>query len=146
MKKRILIAIVFLFGTATILMAQSNHEELLPKPKEELSDDIGEPFVSVENMPEYKGGYDEMFKYIAQNIVYPEAAKKAGLQGKVFIYFIIDKKGKVRNAEVKRGIKNGEDLNAEALRVVKSMPAWNPGSQNGKPASVQFTVPVEFKL
>ncbi len=124
--------------------AQTDHSEMIPARGNESENDV--PFVSVQQMPEFPGGESELFNYIAKSIVYPETAIKNGIEGKVFVYFIIDKEGKVKNAEVKRGVKNGEMLNAEALRVINSMPQWKPGYQNNKPASVQFTVPVDFKL
>jgi protein TonB len=78
--------------------------------------------------------------------VYPKSAQKAGISGIVYVYFIIDKNGNVTNAEVKRGVKGGEELNDEALRVIKGMPKWEPGYQNAKPASVQLTLPIKFML
>jgi protein TonB len=104
------------------------------------------PYVSVQEMPKFPGGEDAMFKYISNNIVYPKSAQKDGIAGTVYIYFIINKKGNVTSAEVKRGVRGGEELNAEALRVIKEMPQWEPGYQNGKPVSVQLTLPIKFTL
>lgn len=148
MKKNIIATVTLCIGMVVAVCAQTNHEEILPpaeqKVKESEEKDI--PFVSVEQMPEFPDGEQAMFKYFGDKTVYPKSAKKAGITGVVFIYFIIDREGNVSNAEVKRGIKDGEELNEEALRVVKSMPKWKPGYQNGKPASVQFTVPIRFTL
>ncbi len=145
MKKKIIAIIALCISLSTAVFAQSNHEDILP-PAEKTAEVKKGPFVSIENMPSFPGGEAAMFKYIADNIVYPADAIKQGIQGKVFVYFIIDELGKVIGAEVKRGVRGGESLDKEALRVVKSMPDWIPGTQNGKPASVQFTVPVDFKL
>jgi TonB family protein len=148
MKKNLVVVIALCMSMSSVLYAQTNHEEILPPAQKtkEIAEDKDDPFVSVEQMPEFPGGQDAMFKYLADQIVYPKSAKKLGIEGTVFVYFIIDKNGNVHGAEVKRGVKNGEDLNEEALRVVKGMPQWQPGHQGGKPASVQFTLPIKFKL
>ena len=95
-------------------------------------------------MPEFPGGELEMRKFIAENIKYPEEAKAKGLSGKVFVQFVINKEGDVVNAKIARGI--DPLLDAEAIRVVQSMPKWTPGSQRGKTVNVSFTVPIEYKL
>jgi protein TonB len=104
------------------------------------------PFVSVEEMPSFPGGEEALFKYLSKNINYPAMEKDAGISGTVYVYFVINKEGKVTNAEVKRGVKGGSGLDKEALRVIQSMPAWSIGKNNGRPASVQFTLPVKFVL
>ena len=147
--KKIFIAIMALgLSLSKAVLAQSNHEEILPPAEKpavvEQEKDV--PFVLVEQMPKFPGGENAMFKYISDNIVYPKAAQKSGIAGTVYIFFIIDKKGNVTSTEVRRGVKGGEELNAEALRVIKEMPQWEPGYQNGKPVSVQLTVPIKFTL
>ena len=104
------------------------------------------PFVSVEEMPSFPGGEEALFKYLGKNINYPAMEKDAGISGTVYVYFVINKEGKVSNAEVRRGVKGGTGLDKEALRVIQNMPAWSIGKQNGRPASVQFTLPVKFVL
>ena len=147
--KKIFIAIMALgLSLSKAVLAQSNHEEILPPAEKpavvEQEKDV--PFVLVEQMPKFPGGENAMFKYISDNIVYPKSAQKSGIAGTVYIFFIIDKKGNVTSTEVRRGVKGGEELNAEALRVIKEMPQWEPGYQNGKPVSVQLTVPIKFTL
>jgi protein TonB len=147
--KKIFIAIMTLgISLSNDVLAQSNHEEILPPAEKpavvEQEKDV--PFVLVEQMPKFPGGENAMFKYISDNIVYPKSAQKSGIAGTVYIFFIIDKKGNVTSTEVRRGVKGGEELNAEALRVIKEMPQWEPGYQNGKPVSVQLTVPIKFTL
>lgn len=104
------------------------------------------PFVSVEEMPQFPGGEEALFKYLGKNINYPAMEKDAGIAGTVYVYFVINKEGKVSSAEVKRGVKGGPGLDKEALRVIQNMPSWSIGKQNGRPASVQFTLPVKFVL
>ena len=147
--KKIFIAIMTLgISLSNDVLAQSNHEEILPPAEKpvvvEQEKDV--PFVLVEQMPKFPGGENAMFKYISDNIVYPKSAQKSGIAGTVYIFFIIDKKGNVTSTEVRRGVKGGEELNTEALRVIKEMPQWEPGYQNGKPVSVQLTVPIKFTL
>ena len=95
-------------------------------------------------MPEYPGGEAAMYKWLGKNIKYPQVAKENGIEGKVFVRFIVDQTGKVKDAQIVRGIGGGCD--EEALRVVKEMPAWKPGKQRGKPVKVQFTIPIHFQL
>jgi protein TonB len=101
-------------------------------------------FVVVEDMPEFPGGEADMYKWLGKNIKYPQVAKENGIEGKVFVRFIVNEKGKVQDAQVLRGIGGGCD--EEALRVVKDMPAWKPGKQRGKPVRVQFTIPIHYQL
>lgn len=101
-------------------------------------------FVIVENMPEFPGGQGELPKHIAKNIQYPEIAKENGIQGKVYIQFVVNQKGKVEQVKVVRGV--DPSLDKEAVRVIKNLPQWKPGSQRGKPVKVSFTVPIHFQL
>jgi len=101
-------------------------------------------FFIVENMPEFPGGDLELRKYIAQHIQYPEVAKENGIQGKVFIQFVVNQKGEVEQVKVVRGV--DPSLDKEAIRVIKALPKWKPGSQRGKPVKVSFTVPINFQL
>jgi len=139
---------ILLFIGSSELFAQSNHEEILPTldEKNATKDELGETYDTAELMPTFPGGEQAMFKYLGDHLKYPKFSKKNGIQGTVYVYFIIDKHGMVRNAEIKRGPKDGEELNAEALRVIQEMPTWTPGSINGKPVNVQFTLPIKFKL
>lgn len=97
-----------------------------------------------EQMPEFKGGALAMMKYIQANIKYPDEAKENGIEGRVFIKFVVSASGKIENVEVLKGV--DPLLNMEALRVVKSMPDWEPGRQDGKPVKVYFTLPLSFRL
>jgi len=104
------------------------------------------PFVAVEEPPVFPGGEEALFKYLNKNINYPAMEKDAGISGTVYVYFVVNKEGKIANAEVRRGAKGGPGLDKEALRVIKNMPSWSIGKQNGRPAAVQFTLPVKFVL
>jgi len=98
----------------------------------------------VEEMPSFPGGDTERNKFLAENIVYPRQAAENGLQGTVYISFIVNSDGKITDAKILRGIGGGCD--EEALRVVKLMPDWKPGRQNGKTVRTLFNMPVYFKL
>lgn len=102
------------------------------------------PFQVVEDMPRFQGGEAALMKYLSGHIHYPELAKETGIQGTVFIKFVIESNGRIDRVRVLRGIGGGCDL--EAIRVVKNMPKWVPGKQRGKPVAVFFTLPVKFKL
>ena len=101
-------------------------------------------FRVVDDMPEFQGGEKAMRKYIAKNVQYPVSAKEKGIEGKVFITFTVSKNGNVENAKVVRSVHSL--LDKEALRVIKSMPDWNPGKQRGEKVDVEFTIPVNFTL
>ena len=110
--------------------------------------EVGNPehdvYQIVEQMPEFPNGQEALMLYIAKQVKYPAEAKKAGAQGRVFIGFIVEPDGSLSDFKVLRGIGYGCD--EEALRVVKSMPKWQPGMHRGKAVRVQYLVPVNFKL
>jgi protein TonB len=101
-------------------------------------------FVVVEDMPEFPGGELALRKWIANHIDYPVIAAENGIQGKVYVTFVVDKDGSVSNARIARGV--DPSLDQEALRVVNSLPKWKPGMQRGKPVRVSYTVPINFQL
>ena len=101
-------------------------------------------FSVVEVMPQYPGGQIAMMKYIMENMKYPEQAMKEGIQGRVAVRFIVEKDGSISNVRPIHSVHTL--LDKEAVRVVKSMPKWSPGKQNGKPVRVQLIVPIMFKL
>jgi TonB family protein len=104
----------------------------------------GEVFKVVEKMPEYPGGSSELLRFLAQNIKYPDIAKKENIQGMVVVQFIIGKDGTIIDPHVVQGIGGG--ANEEALRVVKMMSKWKPGLQKGQAVNVQFNLPIRFML
>ena len=97
-----------------------------------------------ETMPQFPGGQGVMMKYLAANIKYPASAVKAKKQGRVIVTFVIQKDGSVTNARIAKSV--DPELDAEALRIVKAMPNWTPGTQDGKPVNVRYTIPVVFSL
>ena len=101
-------------------------------------------FIIVEQNPEFENGNKAMYAFLSKNIIYPVIAKENGIQGTVFVGFVVSKDGTIRNVEIKRGIGGG--CNEEAIRVIKLMPKWKPGKQNGKAVNVAFTLPVKFRL
>jgi TonB family protein len=112
-----------------------------PKPYQNTDNN---PFIVVEEMPEFPGGKDAMEAWISSNLKYPAEAVKAKITGKVYVNFTVSYTGKVRNAVISKSV--SPLLNEEALRVISSMPEWKPARQGGKPVDVQYCVPVEFKL
>jgi TonB family protein len=103
-----------------------------------------EIYTIVEQLPEFPGGPNAMLKYIASQIKYPQKARDNRIQGRVFVHFIIETDGSISNITVRRGIGHGCD--EEAMRIVESMPRWNPGIQNDKPVRVSFNLPIRFSL
>jgi len=123
---------------------QTEVEEYVPPVEDEEEVDEAEIFTVVESMPTFPGGMGALMKYLAQNIKYPPLAKESGIQGRVFINFVVEPNGSISNVKVLRGIGGGCD--EEAVRVVKSMPKWSPGKQRGKPVRVSYNLPVKFTL
>lgn len=101
-------------------------------------------FQFVEEYPSFPGGDAALYKYLQENIKYPELARANEITGKVYIGFVVEKDGSITKATIKREIGGG--CGAEALRVVKGMPKWKPGKQSGKAVRTEFTLPVDFQL
>lgn len=99
---------------------------------------------AVEQMPSFPGGTKAMMEFLSKNTQYPEEAAKKGIQGTVFVQFVVEKDGSIKDVKVIRG--KHPLLDAEAVRVAKLMPKWTPGKQDGKAVRVEFTMPVKFKL
>ena len=119
-------------------------EEYVPVEVEEEDVQEQEIFQIVEEMPAYPGGDQKLMEYVAKNIKYPQIARETGIQGRVFVGFVVEPDGSVSNVKVLRGIGGGCD--EEAMRVVKNMPKWKPGKQRGKAVRVSYMLPVNFKL
>ena len=103
-----------------------------------------DPFNVVEDMPAFPGGMEAMSQFISSNIKYPADAKKQKVDGRVLVNFVVEKDGSITEVKV---IKPAfPSLDAEAIRVVKAMPKWKPGYQNGQAVRVQFTMPINFSL
>jgi protein TonB len=104
------------------------------------------PMTIVEQMPTFPGGDAEMYKYLAKNIQYPQVEKEAGISGTCYVTFVVEKDGSITDVKVLRGVSGGPGCDREAMRVVKSMPPWKPGKQNGREVRVQFNVPIKFSI
>jgi len=98
----------------------------------------------VEVMPEFPGGDKALLKWLIENVHYPKEAKEKGIQGRITCRFLIDENGNISDVEIVKGLDS--DLDAEAIRVIESMPKWIPGTQNGKTVRVYYSLPVTFKL
>jgi len=118
--------------------------ELLKNKVEEEVDEVID-FMLIEEKPSFMGGnHNDFARWVFQNVRYPELAIENRIQGRVFLQFIIDEEGFIRDIEVIRGA--DPLLNREAVRIVSSSPQWSPGKQRNKPTKVRFTFPVTFKL
>lgn len=102
-------------------------------------------YVVVENMPEFVGGQSAMLKYIDQNLHYPVAAQRNGIQGRVICQFVVNKDGSISDIEVVRSV-GDMSLDNEAIRIIASMPHWIPGKQHGEVIRVKYTLPINFCL
>ncbi|MDF1559297.1 MAG: energy transducer TonB [Bacteroidales bacterium] len=119
--------------------------EVIEQVQEEIQEEAPqEVFVVVEEMPSFPGGDVELFKFIYDNIKYPELAKENNIQGKVILRFCVTYKGTVDQVSIVRGV--DPSLDNEAIRVIKMLPLWKPGKQGGKPVNVWYSVPINFQL
>lgn len=118
---------------APVVVAQAEEEE-----------EEAEVFFIVEDMPEFPGGEVALRNWLATHIKYPVIAQENGIQGKVYVTFVVGKDGSISNATIARGV--DPSLDKEALRVVNELPKWKPGKQRGKPVNVSYTVPINFVL
>jgi TonB family protein len=153
------LTMVFAISFSPEVMAQEKKKEMPPPPpkKTDKTDKAVQKqqakpegksevqiFTVVEEMPEYPGGNKAMYSFMGQNIKYPEKARQNKVEGTVYVSFVVLKDGSVSSVSVLRGIGSGCD--EEAMRVVKSMPNWKPGKQDGKPVNVQYNLPIKFTL
>ena len=130
----------------TTLVDEEVTVEIIDEVREEVQEEEPEPepFVVVEEMPMYPGGDPALLAYIAEHTQYPEVAKENNIQGRVIVRFCVTSKGSVNQVSVLKSV--DPELDAEAIRVVNSLPAFKPGKQGGKPVPVWYMVPITFTL
>lgn len=117
-------------------------EAVFEEPEEEeVADEI---FTIVEQQPGFPGGMGAFYKYVQKKMKYPSQARRMGIEGKVFVQFVVGKDGSINDVKVIRGI--GAGCDEEAIRVLKNSPQWAPGKQRGKPVKVRMVLPITFKL
>lgn len=147
MKHFLAFRILVLLVASVLFIADSSAqiEVIEPAQKVEVKEEHSEaPFITFERMPQFPGGEDALFKFIAANLKYPDTAIEAGIGGVVYVSFLVEQDGAIGEAKVLRGIGGGCD--EEALRVVQLMPKWEPGVQRGEPVRVQYNLPLRFEL
>lgn len=141
-KYMILFPVLALFFVTLSSSVINEEATLTDNVSVELTQEAGE--FTIETMPAFPGGMEALNKYLSEKIVYPDDAKSAGIEGKVYISFIVTTEGVLSDVKVAKKV--NPSLDAEALRVVKAMPKWVPGSHEGKPVSVSYVLPIAFKL
>ena len=117
-------------------------EVVFEEPVEE--EETDEIFTIVEQQPAFKGGVAAFYSYVGKKMKYPSQARRMGIEGKVFVQFVVGKDGSISEVKIMRGI--GAGCDEEAVRVIKNSPAWAPGKQRGKPVKVRMVLPITFKL
>ena len=135
--KKILFIALLSFGFMANAMAQHFDEG------EEVIEQSDKVFEVVDEMPSFPGGQSALFDFMAKNIKYPEVAVECGIQGRVLVTFIVKKDGSLSDVRVAKSV--DPSLDKEAVRIIKSMPKWNPGIHKGKYVNVKFTLPVTFR-
>ncbi len=131
-------------GTDDLNVVREHKDEVIVEEKKPEPVDDNKVFEVVEQKPQFPGGDAALLKYISDNIRYPAAAQENGIQGRVVVRFVVTKTGKVGDVQVMRS--KDPDLDREAVRVVKTLPAFVPGKMNGHSVNVWYTLPVTFKL
>lgn len=125
-------------GTGDVIFDEPVEEAV----KSEGDEDI--IFTVVEQQAEFPGGFEAMGKFLSKNMKYPAVARRMGIEGSVFVSFVIDKEGKISDPQVIKGI--SAECDKEAIRVIQLMPPWKPGKQNGQPVRCRFVLPIKFRL
>lgn len=129
----------------TIFDAEQADAEPVLEFTEPEDEPVDVPFVWVESMPEPLGGMDTFMSYLAKNIKYPKSGQRMGIQGRVFVQFIVDEEGNLTDIKVIKGI--NADFDSEAVRVLSQSPnKWKPGKQRGRPVKVRMVIPIIYKL
>jgi protein TonB len=127
-----------------IVDQESATNVVLDIPEEEEEPEVEQIFDVVEEQASFPGGLQAMMEFLGKNTKYPEMARENGIQGRVYIQFVVYKDGSIKDVKVMKG--RHATLDKEAVRVVKSMPKWVPGKQRGKSVNSRFTLPVKFKI
>jgi protein TonB len=138
------ILLIQLNGNAQVEQSVSTEDSVVNTIKVQSKEDANLVFDFVDKMPEFPGGQVEMIKFLSKNINYPTVALEQGVQGSIYVQFVIWKDGSVREVKVLRGVDS--PLSNEAIRVIKMMPNWEPGTQRGIPVNTRYTLPIKFKL
>lgn len=102
--------------------------------------------IFAEVMPEFVGGFDSLVSYIKENLKYPEWEKREKIEGNVFVSFTVDKNGEIIDPKILKSVDGSKNFDNEVIRIIKAMPNWNPGQEQGQNVAVQFTLPIKFKL
>lgn len=119
-------------------------EFVVPDLEEEAAAEAEEIFPIVEHNPDPSGGYQAFYEFLFQEIKYPKQAIRSGIEGKVFVQFVVNKNGELTDFIIARGI--GQGCDEEAIRVLRKAPRWQPGKQRGKPVKVRMMMPIQFTL
>ena len=118
-----------------------NEPEVIFEEPDEVADEI---VVIAETMPSFEGGISEFYKFVGKHLKYPAQARRMGIEGKVYVHFVVSKEGSLSDIKVVKGI--GAGCDEEVLRIINMSPKWNPGRQRGNPVRVRMMLPITFKL
>jgi periplasmic protein TonB len=146
MKNLLIISALQLVCGVTFSQITEPEPELSPK-QESVVDEKEEPVYDIVDEPaDFPGGLTALREYMMENLRYPQSAVEEGISGKCYFQFSVMKDGSIRNLKLKKGIAGCEECDAEAIRMVESMPKWKPGKINGETVNSTFSLPVTFRL
>lgn len=116
-----------------------------------VTEDVDPQFVNgvrvlAEVMPEFVGGFDSLYSYFKSKLKYPEWERKEKIEGNVFVTFVVDSDGKIKDPKILKSVAGSKNFDNEVLRLIKEMPTWKPGQERGQSVAVQFTLPIRFRL
>jgi protein TonB len=144
---KFIFSIALFLSTSILCFSQRLIEPVSPPPVEQEVEDQEKVFTIVEQMPEFEGGSEALLSFISKNMVYPPNASENQIQGTIYLSYVVRSDGSLSDIKVLKSVPGGSDLNAEAIRVLKlTKGKWKPGKQNGKPVSVNFSLPIKFSL
>ena len=147
-KELILLASMAFWGIHAQAQTPMGHPDISDIPSQPPVPEYPENhvYIAVQQKPEFTGGSKALEKFLKDNLVYPETAKQKDIEGKVYVKFIVEKDGTFSNIEIAKGMFQCPECGVEALRVVKAMPKWKAGKENGNAVRVMFALPIQFRL
>lgn len=130
-----------------ILLGSLTHKKAFAQSTPSTPTDTTEKHLkAIEEMPEYPGGTEALYRFIIENLQYPSRSNKKGIQGTIYLSFIVELNGEITSIRIVKSVEGGAELEQEAIRVIGLMPRWKAGTVDGKPARAQFTLPIKYVL
>lgn len=141
---KLVLSVLFLFLFSSIFAKEQAHLNIDTNQIDTINVEDDQVWLAADNQPEFPGGLDSLYNFIARNVRYPPKAREWGVEGKVYVSIVVEKDGSITGIKILRGI--GQGCDEEAKRVVRLLPNFIPGKQDGRLVRVQYIIPINFKL